>query len=305
MNKIFLFVFSFISLMSVAQNKGKLVLVIDISEAYKVNNNKVEFILSKNDTITNRVIYSSDYDDGWKIDSLESGKYQIKVTLNDDLVFYCPNLSVEEKKTSRYEFFIFNEKKKWIDTNIVEDFRGEISLSGLYGDNSSNQINQLMQNHLYSGEFAINENSPITKYYSIGVKFGAQYARTNFYNDTTRFNSEKIQSKYYSNMDLNIGFFNRFTFFNNKKINKDGLKFDIGISYHFPLFFKQILKVNDDTKLITRHIHTYTDFTAMVRLAYKYVGLQAEYSLANFLRKSYTEIPQLRVGIVFFIPVVN
>jgi hypothetical protein len=94
MNKIFLFVFSFISLMSVAQNKGKLVLVIDISEAYKVNNNKVEFILSKNDTITNRVIYSSDYDDGWKIDSLESGKYQIKVTLNDDLVFYCPNLSV-------------------------------------------------------------------------------------------------------------------------------------------------------------------------------------------------------------------
>lgn len=304
MNKIILIFFSFLSLLSVAQNKGKLELVIDISEAYKVNNNKVEFILSKNDTITNRVIYNSAYEDGWEIDSLNSGEYQFKVTLNDGLVFYCPHLNVEERKTSKYEFFIFNEKINWIDANTT-DLKGEVSLSGLYGDNSSNQINQLMQNHLYSGEIAINECSPITKYYSIGVKFGAQYARTNFYNDTTRFNSEKIRSKYYSNLDLNFGFFNRFTFFNNKKANKDGLKFDIGISYHFPLFFKQVLKVNDDTKLITRHIHTYIDFTAMVRLAYKYVGLQAEYSLTNFLRKSYTEIPQLRVGVVFFIPVVN
>ena len=40
----------------------------------------------------------------------------------------------------------------------------------------------------------------------------------------------------------------------------------------------------------------------MARLGYKYIGVQAAYSLTNFLRRSYTEIPQLRVGVVFYIP---
>ncbi len=77
---------------------------------------------------------------------------------------------------------------------------------------------------------------------------------------------------------------------------------DVGLIYHFPLSFKEILKVNDDTKTITRHIHNYTDFTAMARIGYKYIGLQAEYSLTNFLRRKYIETPQLRVGLVFYIP---
>jgi hypothetical protein len=72
--------------------------------------------------------------------------------------------------------------------------------------------------------------------------------------------------------------------------------------YNFPLSFKEITRVTEKTTQIARHIHRYNDFSAIVRLGYKNIGLQAEYNITNFLLMKYTEIPTLRVGLVFFIP---
>jgi hypothetical protein len=155
---------------------------------------------------------------------------------------------------------------------------------------------------MLSGEFSFNMYKAVLKHYSLGIKYGYQYANTKFYNDTTHYLGKQTLSKHYSSNIINIGFVNRFTFFNNQKIHNDGLKLDIGIMYNFPLSFKEITRVTEKTTQIARHIHRYNDFSAIVRLGYKNIGLQAEYNITNFLLMKYTEIPTLRVGLVFFIP---
>jgi hypothetical protein len=294
--------------MAFSQGKGSLSIDADLEEDYH-GKKRIEFVLLKHDTIIKKDLHVPSYDGDWIVDSLHQGNYQFKILLNDSVYFSFTNIIIVAQKKNNYDFNISSYKttldkgKSLIDTINVHDDKGEFTFGGMYGNNTNEQANKILQNEIFSGEIATNVYHTLFKYYSIGFKVGYQYGATVFHNDTTQYNGGKIMQKYYSYNDLNIGLINRFTFFNNHK-NKDGLKLDVGLIYHFPISFKQILKVNDDTKIITRHIHTYTDFTAMVRLGYKYVGLQAEYSLTQFLRHGYTEIPQLRVGLVFYIPVV-
>ncbi len=105
----------------------------------------------------------------------------------------------------------------------MHDDKGECTFGGMIGNNTSEQPNKLLHNEMYAAEIAVNVYHTLFKYYSIGFKIGYQYSSTVFYNDTTKYNYEKIIRKYYSYNDLNIGVINRFTFFNNHK-NKDGLK---------------------------------------------------------------------------------
>lgn len=306
----FLFGFFLSSSFAFAQNKGNLTINTDKDDYDALyRGTPVKILLLKNDSIiSSDEQFSLGSNTSRTFDSLVQGYYHFKILIRDTLFCSFPNLYVKGNANNQYRFRFSSYQTKMgnqvcsFDTTDSEYIKGEITFGGLYGNNAANQSNQLLQNEQYSGELAINGNHPLTKYYSIGLKFGAQYSQTGFFNDTTHINGLKTLSKYYSYFDINAGFFNRFTFFNNKPYSKDGLKLDIGINYHFPIFFKQVLKVNDDTKTITRHIHNYSDFTAMVRFGYKYVGLQAEYSLTNFLRQSYTESPKLRLGLVFYIP---
>ena len=303
---IFIASLCFSSFIAFSQGKGSLNIDADFEEDYQ-GKKRIEFVLLKHDTIVKKYFNVSSYDGNWTVDSLYQGNYQFKILLNDSVYFSFTNINIVAQKKTSYDFNISSYKttldkgKSLIDTINVHDDKGEFTFGGLYGNNTNEQSNRIQQNELYSTEIAVNVYHTLFKYYSIGFKVGYQYSATVFYNDTTHYNGEKIIQKYYSYNDLNIGLINRFTFFNNHK-NKDGLKLDVGLIYHLPIFFKQILKANDDTKIITNHIHNYTDFTAMARLGYKYIGVQAEYSLTNFLRRSYTEIPQLRVGVVFYIP---
>lgn len=308
----FLFGFFLSSSFAFAQNKGSLLININVTEnGDEFRDKKITFYLLKTDSVYTSYNDCNLDDIDWKIDSISEGAYQFKVMMNDTLLLTYHKIIVKLSKTNKYYFNIDNYLKglsnKVVVVDTVDnsaDVKAEMTMNILYGNNDYYQNTALYKNELYSGELAYNFYYPASKYYSVGLKVGGQYSQINFNNDTTYVNGLKTLSKYYSYLDVNAGLINRFTFYNNKLQKKDGLKLDIGILYHFPLFFKQILKVNDDTKMITRHIHTYTDFTAMVRLGFKYVGLQAEYSLTQFLRHGYTEIPQLRVGLVFYIPVV-
>jgi hypothetical protein len=291
-----------------SQEKGNLHIDVSIDEVDTTFRNKiVQILLSKNDSIVNSISGESiNHDTDWDIDSLKQGNYKLNILIGNRQYLNFPNIRVDAQQKNTYHFYISSESKRLIkqrnrtDTINVHDDKGEFTFGGMYGNNTNEQANKILQNEIFSGEIATNVYHTLFKYYSIGFKFGYQYSATVFHNDTTHYNGGKIMQKYYSYNNLNIGLINRFTFFNNHK-NKDGLKLDLGLIYHFPLSFKQILKINDDTKITTRHIHTYTDFTAMARLGYKYIGLQAEYSLTQFLRHGYTEIPQLRVGLVFYI----
>ena len=308
---LFIFLICFmVPQLAMAQETGTLKINTDFDGNHDLK--KVELSLLKNDSVYRHMSLSDLYDE-WKLDSVAAGVYQFKVTINDTLLFSFHKIIVRSDKTNTYDFDVdvrhFNlsnttQTDDSLESNYKE-MQAEISLSTLYGNNSFYIKNPSQQNEIYSGEIAINQYYALSKHYALGLKLGGQYSRTIFYNDHTIINNERTLSKYYSYADINLGIVSRFMFYNSKIEGKSGLKLDLGLSYHFPLSFKETLKINYDTKTTTRHIHTYTDFTAMARLVYKHVGVQAEYSITNFLKYYYTEIPQLRFGLVFYIPAAN
>jgi hypothetical protein len=307
MKKIFLLLlFCISSTVAFSQGKGSVIIDANLEEDYS-DINGIEFILLKQDTIIKKEFWhGKSFDGNWTVDSIDAGNYSFKILLNDSLYFLFTNINSFADKKTYYDFNVSYYKSSLSiaaskkDSTIHSD-KGEFTFGGMYGNNLNVQKNKILRNQIYSGEIAMNVYHTLFKHYSIGFKIGYQYSTTVFYNDTTHYKGENIIAKYYSYNDLNIGLINRFTFFNNFK-NKDGLKLDLGVIYHFPVSFKQVIKADDDTKTTTKRIHNYNDFTAIVRLGYKYVGLQAEYSLTNFLRRSYVENPQLRLGLVFYIP---
>lgn len=309
MRYLIIFLFLFLCNLNYSQNKGSLEFDFSIEEDDKYyHNQSIDFLLLKNDSVYFRDRYCMLDDHTWTIDSVEKDTYHLKILFNDTLLLLYPQIKVIPNKLNNYKISIFASRRKLKkhveepDTITPGYVKAELTINTLYGNNSYDQPTYRYRNEMVSGEFGISLFPLLTKYYTLGLKIGAQYGRTEFYNDTTHVNGEQILSKHYSYGDLNIGLVNRITFYNNKLDKNNGLKLDLGLLYHLPLFFREVEKIDYDTKKKTRHIHTYTDFTAMARLGYKYIGVQAEYSLFNFLKRNYIENPQLRVGIVFFIP---
>ena len=305
---VFTSLFTTISLLALSQNKGRFTLYISSLGNYtSCSAGVISCQLSKTDT-TFSVSKNGELNEEWQIDSVPEGLYTLKIiTTTNDFATFHQNINISKNKNNYYTFDLSVERKKMQHEttdnagNTLD--KSELTISSLFGNNEWDTNPVKTRNEMLSGNISMATYHAIAKVYSIGVNFGTQYARTNFYNDTSVLLGKKIQYKQYASASLNIGFINRFTFYNGKKNGANGLKLDIGINYNLPLFFKQLIKVDDDTKITTRHIHTYTDFNAMVRLGFKYIGLQADYSLTNFLRQNYIETPQLKVGIVFYIPV--
>jgi hypothetical protein len=300
--------FLFLSPFLAGQNKGSLTITVNGNGVYEKGKTiNYTYRLIKNDSVY-RNTASFDLDYRWETDSLPVGVYTFKI-IADSVDFATFNhIKVDSLKMNEYDFNMYHhsyptDKHSENDT-IKDDIQKiEVSLNTLYGNNTWHETIHKNYNELCSGELAFNFYSPVAKHYSIGAKIGGQYYKTGFYNDTSRYLGNRTLSKYYSSLIVTGGLINRFTFYNNKLVHKDGLKLDLGIVYNFPLSFKQVVRADDNTKIITRHIHRYNDFSVVARLAYKYIGIQAEYHIFNFLRSAYTETPSLRAGIVFFIPV--
>lgn len=296
----------FLSSFVAGQNKGFVDINVTGSGDYTYKGKTIIYKLLKNDTIF-RTIGNLEMDYRWEIDSLPIGVYTLKI-IADSLDFATfNNIKVDSIKVNVYDFILDNHSYAAYNRSINDTTKAiqkvEVSLNTLYGNNTWHETVHKNYNELYSGEFAFNFYTPVAKYYSIGCKIGGQYAKTGFYNDTSRYLGNRTLGKYYSSLIISGGMINRFTFYNNKLLHKDGLKLDLGIIYNFPLFFKDIVRADDNTKIITRYIHRYNDFSAILRLSYKYIGIQAEYRIFNFLKSRYTETPAVRAGIVFLIPV--
>lgn len=300
------FLLIFLSSFLTAQNKGFLEINVTGTGDYGYKGKAVVYRLIKNDTIY-RTLGNLNLDYTWEMDSLPPGLYSFKI-IADSVDFATFNhIKVDSAKVNTYTFNLYQHayrmyKRPIKDTIAQDEQKMEVSLNTLYGNNTGYETIHKNYNELLSGELAFNFYTPVAKYYTIGGKIGGQYNNTGFYNDTSRYLGNRTLSKSYSSLVINFALINRFTFYNNKLLHKDGLKLDLGIAYNFPLSFKQVVRADDNTKIITRYIHRYNDFSAIVRLAYKYIGIQAEYHVFNFLRSAYTEAPKLRAGIVFFIP---
>lgn len=304
---IFTTLFITLSLLVNSQNKGRFTLYLSSLGEYppysydlvtcELSNTNAIYSVTKKELLNNE----------WIIDSVPAGFYTLKIIVEGkEFATIYQNIKIITNKNNYYDFGLDVERKKMykekIDTSVDTLDKGELTMNSLYGNNDWDRTPPTIKNEMLSGNLSVNIYHAISKPYSIGFNIGLQYSRTNFYNDSSFLLGKQTQYKHYASTTINAGLVNRFTFFNGKKNGADGLKLDIGLIYNFPLNFKQVIKVDDDTKIITRHIHTYTDFNAMVRLGYKYIGIQADYRLTSFLRQAYTETPQLKVGIVFYIP---
>lgn len=293
--------FVFINVFS--QNMGNLHLQITLDNQNAYANKYIKLSLLKKDTVYTKH-FTSNENIVWNLDSIPLGTYNLNVNVDSNTIANYHGLTIENNKKNNYYYHMESSKYSLHKDSINDDEREkvELTMNVLYGNNDFYETNRYQKNEMLSGEFSFNMYKAVLKHYSLGIKYGYQYANTKFYNDTTHYLGKQTLSKHYSSNIINIGFVNRFTFFNNQKIHNDGLKLDIGIMYNFPLSFKEITRVTEKTTQITRHIHRYNDFSAIVRLGYKNIGLQAEYNITNFLLMKYTEIPTLRVGLVFYTP---
>jgi hypothetical protein len=286
---------------------GKLELQISLFNHNLIIPNNKQFVLtlSSKDSVYSKKTFTYPIDHEWVLDSIIDGEYVLSVEIDSTIIAKYNKIIVTKNKVNNYYFAVESNTHdlfKSDSDSISNKEKVELTMNVLYGNNDFYETNRYQKNEMLSGEFSFNMYKAVLKHYSLGIKYGYQYANTKFYNDTTHYLGKQTLSKHYSSNIINIGFVNRFTFFNNQKIHNDGLKLDIGIMYNFPLSFKEITRVTEKTTQIARHIHRYNDFSAIVRLGYKNIGLQAEYNITNFLLMKYTEIPTLRVGLVFFIP---
>ncbi|MES2513647.1 MAG: hypothetical protein V4580_05855 [Bacteroidota bacterium] len=302
--KNYLFFFLLIWNISISQNKGGLSIFMDYESGYKLLEHKtVEYALFKNDSCYKRY-FNEGAETQWLIDSIDEGEY-ILIIKADSVPFATFNhIIVQKKIINNYNFDFNSFKYKFPSDTMKAPARSELTINILYGNNNFYESKKINKNHITSGEIGMNIYFPF-KFYSPGIKFGVQYAYTYFNNDTASYIGQQSVNKHYASTVLNLGLINHFTFFNNKYQNTDGLKIDIGVIYNFPLVFKQVRLFDSDTKISTNHIHTYNDFSAILRIGYKYFGIQAEYSLNSFLKNAYIEPPVLKAGIVFFIPTIN
>lgn len=239
-------------------------------------------------------------DDVCEIDSLEPGKYMLSVKLDGKPYADYYNVIV---KTGHRNYYTYDIDR--MDNDTLKDSYGspktEAVINMYYGNNAFLE-HQPAHNELYMLGLGGANYNPVSKYYSMGQEIMVSGSYINFLNDTSTKLGQPVKHKYYLNANIHFGFINRFTFFDNKKMNSDGLKIDLGIVYNLPIIFRQYERLDAHTRLQTKWIHRYNDFYAMFRIAYKCVGLQAEYNLTTFLKNGYTEIPKYRAGLVFLIP---
>lgn len=276
------------------------------NDDFPISAQKNTYQLIKNDSAY-RVLNTSLSEVVWELDSLPAGNYTLRMTADSMHLASFYQVKLDSGNVYSYNIHVSKtrERRSVRDSSSSSPEKMEVSLNMLYGHNRGQENMPRNFNELYSGEFAYNWYTALSRFYTIGGKMGLQYAKAPFYNDTSRYLGERTLEKFYSSLIITMGYMNRFTFYNNKLPHREGLKLDVGINYNLPLFFKEVLRVNDDTRLVTRYIHRFNDVSAMVRLAYKYVGVQADYHPFAYLRSAYIEAPKLRVGVVFLIPITD
>ena len=86
-----------------------------------------------------------------------------------------------------------------------------------------------------------------------------------------------------------------------KDISTKNIFFDIGAIYNFPIYFKQIIRFDNNTKLVNSFIHQYTDVRLYSNIGYKSGQLFMEYRPLNFIIGSLPEMPKYNIGLKFLI----
>ncbi len=263
-------------------------------------NNYIENVtiqLFQNDVLVDE--YQLDFYDYEFVKTLNVGSYKLTLITEDSVKQTLKNVLIKESLTTDVYFSLpdvsyYNPN----DTNITS--RSITSAHFLIGNNFIN--NNDIFNTYYDFGFKHGAVDILTKHISIGGQIGSSMNYTYFnkshsLSPLTEFDNEKY---YYWN--LNFTLLSRLTTFDYKRYGTKGPYLDLGISYNFPLLFRHII-TEDNTKISTKRIHNYNDFSTTARLGYSMFALTLEYRLTNFLKEDYPEQPKIKIGLSIFFAV--
>jgi hypothetical protein len=241
----------------------------------------------------------------WTVDSLAKGSYRLEVTgVDGKNIFSDSDIIVKNDSITHEDIMLGRDLLSKKRPDYTQPF--EVNISCLYGNNQyfeGQHINSKNQTTVL--KFGWLGKGPVSKFDQICFYIGGSGSGTVFDKDTSTYKGLPVQRKWYSGFCLDLGLYNRFTFYDNKKKANAGFFIDAGISYSLPLYYKEVKVLDRQTKIKTKFIHEYTDVYLLTRVGFKFVALTAEYNLSTFLKSSYTEVPTARIGLAFCIPTIN
>lgn len=290
---ILLIILSIVTLAAFCQT-GKLEIILCFSEYYdfKVDD---KYILYSGDSLVSEDFLGEE--SMIEIDSLKPGVYNIELYINDTLFLRRYNIVCKQDSVSQYTIDVENPyfKSKYDTISDLEIYSGLF-----YGPNIINESPYIMGSFSYN--LGVNINlAKYCKHFSSWLIYGFEYAYTAFNNDTTMYPPAPVKYERYSNLNLNLGFFNRFSFFKSDENSiTESLVLDLGLSYNFPIVFRHMYNI-DNRKFVTMGLHQFSNFSVFSRFSYGSVAITGEYRIFDYVKGDFPEVPMLRLGVSFLI----
>ncbi len=228
-----------------------------------------------------------------EIEDLNPGVYNLDIYRNDKLIIRRYNVVSKQDSISSY---VIDVGKPYFESKYmgIPDFEEYIGL--LYGPNMNND------DPFINNSFSLNMGigSRMIKYgnrFSLWFLYGVEYAYTAFNDDTTMYPPAPVKNERYSNINLNLGFYHKVSFFESHgNKSRETVAIDLGALYNFPLYFRHAYNI-DKRKFSTRGLHEFKNFSAFGRISYKSVAVTCDYRLFDFVKGDFPEVPKLRMGV--------
>lgn len=274
-------------------------------EYQKEGGYQVKANLMKGDSViwSRNVEYGSNE---WLIpDDLPAGNYSLIVKEHGEVKAMFNDISIRDNCNVTYIYTM--ERDVNCDEVAIDSLseKQDVIFGFTYGNQLMAPEPAKVDNESYNISMSGNYFFNTKRYCSQALTWGLNAGYTSFSNDSTLYEGNNIISKRYTSLGLTIGLINRFSFFNFKKYDfgNNGVKLDLGVIYNFPLIFREVQRLDNNSRMQTRFIHNYKDVYGMVRLSYKFFALHAEYNPVNYIIKGYSPNPPLRFGISIVVPV--
>lgn len=239
------------------------------------------------------------FEDGMGVDfdSLETGKYKLKIIGSEDFRTTLYPIQIRNNEITYltiYSPYIWSKKSS--DSIKYEKFETAFKfLTNLNSNGTSPLINRNYQIGITQGSIFNKKNLGTI------LSLGSSFSYTDFQNDTSFYNTiSNIKNERYFGWNLDACIMGRLSTYDMRKDYKKGAYLDIGVSYHFPLLFRHVYKI-ENRKYITKKIHNYKNLTPTFRLGYNGVAITYQYQLLDYIKESFPQNPKHTVGLTFLI----
>ena len=241
-----------------------------------------------------------------ELDSLQSDIYKITIFNNkaqsEPIITKYISLLPNVSKTINIDLSIEEtiEKFDTVSRYTIRKQKNEGQLSiGYFNNDWVNKISPIKNN--FSLGLTVYYWSAFSKHFGILGGYGLGISQHYFVKDTMFANSPQFQKKFerYTNFKLNCEIKFRISSGNQQLDGTLTSKviIDIGAGYYLPIAFRKVINYSENTKVINKYIHQFTDFRAFINFGFVPITFFCEYRLSDFLIGNYPELPKYDVGI--------